>query len=175
MIIGLCGPIGVGKSTLAKALTSRAGEFHLKSSSLVLQVAPNNHQQTRAELQASGDKLDATTHYRWLIDGAKSVYKADPTITRVVIDSCRHMRQVEELRKEYKKEFVLIALRCDVASLLERLQVRHPDKEDLAATLKAFEHPLEQNLGGIAAMADIVFDTVRFSSKELASCCATLI
>lgn len=69
LLLLLSGPVAVGKSSVANALIKDHAFTNIKSSTyLRAQVASDGLNESRTNLQKTGDRLDDETDFKWLID-----------------------------------------------------------------------------------------------------------
>src|SRR5690554_2720589 len=95
-LVLLSGPIGVGKSSLAKQLVANHKFIQVGTSAyLTSRARQQKLPVTRTTLQDIGDELDAATDYKWIVDEvAHPALKSLADSLRVLVDSVRKEGQV---------------------------------------------------------------------------------
>lgn len=152
-ILLLSGPFRVGKSTLADLLIAQHGFRKISSGGYLRSLLDGEGAEHRPSLQGLGDRLDAQTDYRWLIDPlAKGAIDASPEHARWLIDAVRKPRQVEHFRAEFPSAVRHIHLTADEALLQSRYT------EGLDAYRRDLAHPNEQSSRSLGAIADLTID-----------------
>lgn len=163
-ILLLSGPIGSGKSTVAKVLANRF-QYRSISSGDYLRSISLGH--SRAELQDVGDKLDSNTDYRWLIDQvAIPIIDSTPNEHRWLLDAIRKARQVEHFRTLFGRSVWHAHLCAPEHVLSERFYSRRPScAGDYQAAIK---HPNEVAARSLSHSADGVYDSSSLTSEQIA-------
>src|SRR5437868_6860204 len=104
-VILLSGPVGAGKSTLARALVDDYGAKIVKTRELILELEPGTPEE-RVALQDAGQRLDQRTKGKWVADALRrmqSDWFTDAAPELVLIDSVRVQAQVDSLRQAFGK------------------------------------------------------------------------
>src|SRR5258707_9164948 len=104
-VVAISGPVGAGKSTLARHLAEQFGGLHVRTQDLMRARAVAYGDQLPAErraLQDYGDVLDKETDGGWVAEGTvKAIGELASAPDLVVVDSVRLNAQVERLREAF--------------------------------------------------------------------------
>ena len=105
LVIGLTGPNAAGKGEVCKYLNRK--DFIVFSLSDILReiASKNNINTTRENLVLLGNNLRARYGSGYL---AKKLIKKIKSYDKVVVDSIRTVGEIQEFKKEFKKNFFLI-------------------------------------------------------------------
>lgn len=127
MIIGLTGPICAGTDTLADILKKEHGYAWIAYSDILRQeLLKRNVELTRKNLQDIGDELRKNEGHGVL--SKRIIEQIDPK-KHYVIGNIRNPGEVEEMRKHFGEQFVLIKLEADQKIRFERLLKRRREKD----------------------------------------------
>src|SRR5947209_3225016 len=87
-IVVLSGPVGAGKSTLARGLADQYGASYIRTQDLMREHAEsrgNSLPNERRALQDYGDQLDLETDGRWVADAVSETIANDDGASSLVI------------------------------------------------------------------------------------------
>jgi adenylosuccinate synthase len=103
LILLISGPIAVGKTSVTEHLIEKYGFQKISTGSYLLNIAQNkNLHSGRRTLQELGDKLDADTDYKWVVDDvAKPKIELNPDVKYWLFDSVRKPQQIEHFKALY--------------------------------------------------------------------------
>lgn len=167
-IIALSGPVGCGKSTLARHLQEHLGAIHIKTNELI-EVLDPDVAKSRGALQAAGDRLDTDTAGEWVAEGVRAQLEKKPqgSVRFVVVDAIRIASQLTYLRRYFPAAFVHVHLTAELQTLRERYHNR-PAKFAEAATYDDVRtNPTERNVGDLAKLADAVINTTQSTIADV--------
>lgn len=109
-LVLLSGPIGSGKSELAKLLSERHGAKVIRTRDLIRAAVPNVADE-RAALQRAGDKLDRTDSGIWIKTALARIIEQAPTdgvITSLfVVDAVRIAEQIAAVRDTFARTCIM--------------------------------------------------------------------
>lgn len=160
----LSGPIGSGKTRYAEALAAYG--VHSVSTRLYIRERKGCGG-GRSELQAAGAELDEETGGLWVVD---AVVRADTAGAELLLlDSARIAPQVEGLRERFPERVIHVHLEASPEVLEERYISRPTASREYATYQDASTHGTEQQVGTLAEIADLVFDTEDTDPYELAA------
>lgn len=160
-ILLLSGPIAVGKSSVANLLIANEGFFRI-SSGAFLQSKANDLglAQTRANLQALGDRLDQETNFKWVVDEVvQRALKANPAQKHWLVDAVRKKDQVKYFRAIYGHTVKHVFLSADESTLKQRFRERLVTDNSYLEEVsyeKAVLHPNENASRQLKDIADLV-------------------
>lgn len=172
-LVVLSGPVGAGKSTLARGLVERYGAKHVRTQELLRDHAEVYEDELPAErraLQDYGDHLDKTTNGRWVVESVSHVLaEEDATPSLVIIDSVRRLSQLDALREVFTGRVTHIHVTAPAPSLEERYQWRGGASglAELASYEEVAQNPTEREVHVLAADADISIDTSRNIAEDV--------
>lgn len=161
-ILLLSGPLAVGKSAVAAALTERFGFRKIASSGYLRQLANERGlPDTRESLQKLGDNLDEQTDYRWLVDEVAAPQLANyPNQVLWFVDAVRKDEQVRHFRARFPN-ILHVHLTAPEEVLRDRFlkRAREGDQVEVHGAYERFsEHPNEQSARALAQIADQLTD-----------------
>lgn len=164
----MSGPVGSGKSSLAKKLADYLGATHIKTNALI-EALKEDVNPSREDLQAAGDALDSETDGRWV---GKEVFalvqrfpEGEPAF--VIVDAVRIKSQVHHLRAFFSSAFVHIHLTASIPTLDERYKHKESAYTEAASYEIVRRNPTEHNVEDLAALADAVIDTDRCTQQDV--------
>lgn len=102
-IIGISGPVAVGKSALADEMIRRFGAYRISTHTLLVDAGAKDE---RAELIAAGKKFDVDTKGAWVRDGVQNQLQQHGEKDIVLVDSVRTREQIEHLRDAFGEKFL---------------------------------------------------------------------
>ncbi len=154
-VVGLAGPIGSGKTSLAEFLRDKHGFGYVRYSQVLEDMLrAKGKPVTRETLQAFGEEIFRTIGGRGLTE---LVIQRIPSSRPAVVDGIRHLDDSDTLRKVFDGHFTLIYLDSSADDRFRRLQARSP-----AACLsrevfdRVSRHPVESDIELLKANADLV-------------------
>ncbi|MCK4245207.1 MAG: (d)CMP kinase, partial [Candidatus Omnitrophica bacterium] len=100
-VILLSGPVSSGKSTLARGLAQRYNMSICKTSQLLQRRVTKELSRNRKVLQSQGDRLDRTTHGRWVLEALSTELRETPITTAMIVDSVRRVEQIQAIREAF--------------------------------------------------------------------------
>jgi adenylosuccinate synthase len=159
-VIVLSGPVGVGKSEVARTISERFRARRLRTGDLIRASLPAGAD--RAAQQTAGDRLDRQTAGRWVATALDRLRREDPDVDAaetIIVDSARRIEQVEAIRAAFGSATRVVHVHLtapdDVLRRRYRLRRRASDPADYDA-LRA--KPPEADIELLAGPADIVID-----------------
>ncbi len=160
-IVALSGPVGGGKSTLARALVARFGAKRL-STREVLMTRLGGQPPSRAALQKAGADWDEETGGAWVADRlGLSIWQARERGDRVVIiDAVRIKGQVEALRAAFGRDVRHVHVTADRELCAARYA--HREKKDFSEAVsyeEVMSDPTEAAVEDLALLADLALRT----------------
>jgi adenylosuccinate synthase len=165
--VALSGPVGAGKSTLARALAVHHALSLVSTRTVLLsEVLRVGRPIDRRSLQLQGDELDRATGGLWV---AEACERAHPAARRLAVDSVRIAGQLEGLRGRYR------VLHVHVTASQEVLAARYEERRKAAPELElaSFEavqaHPTERGVYALSSFADVVVDTGKLNPQDAAA------
>ncbi len=165
----LSGPVAVGKSGVANALIKDHGFASIKSSTyLRAQSASDGMNESRTNLQKTGDRLDDESDFKWLIDDvAVPAIAANPDNDRWLLDSARKRRQVEHFRNRFGRSVFHVHLTAPEPIIEARYNDRllAGDEVGNIAYAAAIAHANEQSSRSLIDIADFLVDLASASSE----------
>lgn len=161
-VIGLTGTIGSGKKVVKQFILRRFNCYHVTLSDVIRgEVEKKRGTLNRTTLQDMGNEMRKKygTHVLALL--ATEYLPRDKEM--IVIDGIRNPGEVEYLKKNFGKDFVLIAVDAPKKIRFERLKIRNDPKDP--QTFEEFEKmdardqgegepPYGQRVGACIAMAE---------------------
>jgi adenylosuccinate synthase len=165
-LILLSGPVASGKTTLARDLVQLFSAEHISTSGLISAVA--GHDLDRGELQRRG-LGDSFQGVNWIADEVRRVAAHSPAGSVVVVDAVRTMEQVNGLRMTAPGAWRIlhVHLRGDDDQFTARHAASQRDKGTTWDEIMLV--PTETAVPALEAEADVVIDTTRITSADVAS------
>jgi adenylosuccinate synthase len=171
-IVVLSGSVGSGKSTIAALLALRYGAVHVRTQSLMRDVAAKEGVRLEAErraLQEFGDSLDQRTGGGWVADGvAELIANGQIDSKLVVVDAARIVGQIDRLRTAFPN-VTHIHLEAPREELSRRYEARKT--ESLLSELEDYEQVQENEteaaVPALARDADVSIDTKRNTRQDV--------
>lgn len=171
MTIVLSGPVCAGKTSLACALDV-FGFQRLSTRSLLLAQISQSTIASRADLQGLGERLDANLGGGWIADAVLSMQAPG---SRVVVDAIRTIEQRAAVGTLSRM------MHCHLSAPPEVLAHRHELRQQEAPDFEAYTYSrlrqsaTEAAVDELASAADVVFNTERFTPRQLATAAAALL
>lgn len=154
-IVGLAGPIGSGKSSLAGFLRDKHGFGYVRYSQVLEDMLRvKGKPVTRETLQEFGEEIFRTIGGRGLTE---MVIQRIPSGRPAVVDGIRHLDDSDTLRRTFDGRFTLVYLDSSGDDRFHRIQARNPaacssrDEFD-----RISRHPVESDVELLKASADLV-------------------
>jgi adenylosuccinate synthase len=173
LLLLLSGPVAVGKSGVANALVKDHGFASIKSSAyLRAKAKAYGLAESRAVLQATGDRLDDETDFKWLIDDvAVPAISASPNNGRWLLDSVRKQRQVEHFRDHFETSVLHVHLTASEPTIETRYGNRLIAGNEAGNVTYAVSiaHTNEISARSLIDIADFRVDLTSVSSEAAAS------
>ena len=172
ILILFSGPLAVGKSTVTRRLIEEHGFSRVASSAYLKERASQQGLGVdRQTLQEIGDRLDADTDYRWLIDDvAVPTFEASPLHERWLVDSVRKRRQLDHFRDKFGRRVLHVHLTAPEKELRRRYKERLTDaghNEGSTTYADAVAHSNERSARGLVDLADLVLEVNNGSRTDL--------
>lgn len=160
-IVGISGPIGAGKSSIANILINEKRFNYVSFGNLIRQILKRESKKiTRKSLQERGNQVIKQLGY----EGITSLLleNIDPEAD-YVIDGIRHIEIFRFLKQVYGTSFQLVFVDAPVRTRFERVRERaHYDNVDSIQKFKEYEnHPLESNIHILEEVASLVIDNTK--------------
>lgn len=154
-IIGLAGPIGSGKTSLAEFLRDKHGFGYVRYSQVLEDMLrTENKPITRKTLQELGEELFRTIGGKGLTD---KVIRRIPTGRPAVVDGIRHLDDFDTLRHTFGGNFTLLFLDSSAHDRFRRLQARNSSAYFSRDEFNRISrHPVENEVELLRARADLV-------------------
>lgn len=147
----MSGPVAVGKTALATALSERFGFRTLKTREL---IAAAGVQVERESLQKAGDRLDRATNGEWVATALSRLVQGDDDQS-VVVDSVRKKSQIDAIRAAYPRSVVHVHLAADRAILTSRYAARNGAVKELPSYDAVRKNLTERHVEKLGEHADI--------------------
>jgi len=154
------------------------GFDYVRSSAYLVEKARREGLPTdRRGLQELGDRLDAETDYRWIVDDvALPSMEASADKSRWLVDAVRKPKQVEHFKSLERIKVIHVHLTAPEDALRLRYKTRRAASVSgpLAPSYEsAISHPNEVAARGLIKIADIVLDVTNGSTGNLAELIAS--
>jgi len=164
-VVLLSGPVGAGKTTLAKALLSQLGFERLFTRDAILRRLPETPR-TRVDLQAAGERLDHMTGGQWVADELVELMSRDSSSPGFVVDAVLIPQQVEAVRRASQGPVVHVHLTAP----RHELEARYVKKRSGLAESDNYSVVLrsrtEANVDQLSKQADLLFNTAETSLQK---------
>jgi adenylosuccinate synthase len=171
-IVVVSGPVGAGKSTLARNLADRYGLAYVRTQDLMRDIAIERGEELppeRRALQEYGEKLDVETSGRWVADQVSAmISRGDVVGPLVIIDAVRIVRQIDSLRDAFPSEVAHIHVHAPTEVLAKRYKARvDSGLTELADYEAVSANKTEASVGDLASDADVSIDTAQSSEGDV--------
>jgi adenylosuccinate synthase len=161
----LSGPVGAGKSTLARGLELRYNARHIRTQHLMRDYAEAAGESLPAErkaLQEYGERLDRESDGKWVAYRvAEIVATDDDDRTIFVVDSVRLKSQVDHLRSAFPTRVTHIHVHAPHQVLGERYSERESGLRELSSYEEVTANATEAAVTKLADDADVSIDSDR--------------
>ena len=165
-IILLSGQVGAGKTTLASKLETRFGYRHFKTKDFLV-LRCQEIQLERSALQKFGEHLDTKTGGSWVLEHVESYLRVEKDISPIVVDSVRHVGQIDAVRKAYGRRVVHVHLEADLKELERRYANRQTAIKELPSYQLVQQNKTERKVNELSDFADIVIRTDRCTADDV--------
>ena len=169
-IVVLSGPVGAGKSTLARGLAERYGTRYIRTQDLMRDHAEAVGESLPAErkaLQEFGERLDAETEGKWVADRVAEIVTNDESHTLFIVDAVRLTAQVDHLRKAFPTRVTHIHIDAPREVLTQRYSERDSDLKELASYEEVAANATEAAVTTLADDADVSIDSDRCTELDV--------
>jgi adenylosuccinate synthase len=157
-LIVLSGPIGVGKTALAKFLAERFHSSRLSTRQLLIDKGIPDE---RGALQDAGEQLDRETDGAWVAEGVRAAIRDLPQEGILLLDSVRISKQIGHLRDSFRGRVLHVHLTATDETLSRRYLERDHATKEFATYQEVRKSGTEAQIESLAALADVVIDTDR--------------
>ncbi|MDT2023302.1 adenylosuccinate synthetase [Methylocella sp. CPCC 101449] len=169
-IVLLSGAVCSGKSALGKLLQERYGAKLIKTRDIILEARPRV-QKNRQSLQRAGDALDREDGGKWVAAAlSRFIDKfsdANFPAGLFVVDSVRIVEQVDQIRSAFGTDVHHIHVTAEIEELQRRYEERSRSSGEVMTYEQVKRNKTEQNVEGLATIADIVVATDRCSEEAV--------
>lgn len=168
VVVVLSGPVSAGKTTLASRLRDRFGAIHLKTSTLLEELAEGRVPLERGAMQRFGARLDTQTGGKWVAEDLVPRITNLPEDAVVVIDAARIADQIDALRAGLPRQVVHVHLTAP-RDALERRYAQRPKTrfKERATYAEVLANPTERRVPKLKSDADVVIDTGKSTRKDV--------
>ena len=169
-IVLLSGPVGSGKSALARQLVERHGAKIIKTRELILKQSPRT-KPDRVSLQRAGQRLDGKDGGAWVGEALQRTIDAQANGQTprglFVVDSVRIRGQTDAIRKAYGSDVHHVHLTAPDDELVRRFQARNSEGNQELDYGDLKRNRTERQIETLADVADIVVSTDRCSEEAV--------
>jgi adenylate kinase family enzyme len=168
LVIVLSGPIGAGKTTLARNLARRGALPLLTRALLSVRAGRTESELGRIQLQRLGEALDRAEGGAWVARAVEVLLATAPEARAAVVDAVRTRAQVDAVRARVATRHVHLTAASDVLKArYERRRALQPHVEATWDEVKS--NATEAAVGTLAEIAELTVDTGRGSPGETAA------
>jgi len=167
-ILLLSGPMCAGKTEFGTALIGRFPNrvFRFKTHEWIRERTKVAVE--RRMLQGAGESLDRRTRGRWIRDDLARDITSLPDDCIVLVDSVRIKDQIDRVREGFGHVVTHVHLTAPREELARRFRRRRGPVQEGVSFRRASSDKTERAIEGLAAVADLVVDTKRSSSQDVA-------
>ncbi len=167
-VVLISGHICTGKSELGRLLRDEFGYHLIKTSDILRSIASTRKLETgRAALQELGDKMDAESDNKWLLDAVVDEMARLPPDQGVVIDNIRKWNQLERFRHEHSVRVVHVHLWAQKEELERRFKLYNEKRGTSGESYtEADLIKDEADIGRFKKDADVRINTERTDSND---------
>ncbi|MFZ0496847.1 MAG: adenylosuccinate synthetase [Methylocella sp.] len=169
-IVILSGPVGAGKTSLAKMLSERYSATVIKTRDLIRKQMPNVKEE-RGALQRAGEKLDKVDGGAWVNNALVRFIEDNvggPAASGFfVIDSARIPGQVKSVREAYGTAVHHIHVDASDEVLAKRYAERDGKTKEFERYENVRKSKTEREVRKLAGLADTVVETDRCSPEAV--------
>jgi adenylosuccinate synthase len=180
-VVVISGPVGAGKSTLAKGLAERYDGSYLSTKNLLRDEASKRGMDLlpeRAAMQKFGALLDEETRGRWVADavsrrvsgvGDLEVDEVSGRDGLFIVDAVRTEGQIVAFRAAFGSEVVHLHVYASTDELAKRYAARGDSSglRELASYAEVAQDPTEAAVNALGRDADVAIDTERSNSGDV--------
>lgn len=170
-VVVISGPVGAGKTTLAKGLERRYGAHVVSSRELLLKRLGPAGKAGRRTLQEAGEALDRETGGQWLTDVLlETPWHREGRPGLLVVDAVRIQPQVDAIHRFLGARVMHVHLTAPVEELATRYAQRRSQAgidQELASFEEMRANPTESAVPLLANTADLVLDTQRLRPEAV--------
>ncbi len=164
LVIGLCGPLATGKSTVARYLADAYDAEVVSTRGIIAREAQQlGLEPNRVNLQDVGQRMQTERGPLWVTEKILEIVVPDGFY---VIDAVRHVESLQCLHSELGGRFNCMFVSAPESTRRKRFTARNEGGEDEFA--RAVAHLVESEVLSLAEFADAVVDN-RGSLGQLAS------
>lgn len=167
VLIGLSGPVGVGKSSFCEVLKARFKAERLSTRELLLATGAKSE---REDLQAAGERLDRETDGKWVSDAlAKALPENVADV--IIVDSIRIKKQIDHIRRRFGDRFRVWHVFVDAEDAV--LRARYAKRDSPIGEFSDYDDlkrsHTERAIRSLKAVADRVIDASRCEPDSVAA------
>ncbi|RYH15424.1 MAG: adenylosuccinate synthetase, partial [Alcaligenaceae bacterium] len=166
-VVLISGHLRAGKSGLAKLLADEYGYHWFSTSDYLRQLASmKGRGDDRASLQALGDELDAETGDSWLRTAVMGECEKLGPAAKVVVDSLRTKKQLENFRRDHRLPCVHVHLFGTLEEVQRRFASRPGFSQETLEYVKADLVKSEEDIQSFKRDADLRVNTTRNDARD---------
>lgn len=180
IIVALSGPVGSGKTTLARGLLAKYDATHFSTRDLLRERSRRKglgDLVERGALQRFGDELDIATGGDWVASDLEPLVNSAPRGGVIVIDAVRRPEQLDALRRVFGRRVTHVHVET---TSMEELERRYSERRvggggplvEMGSYDEVRLNPTEAHVDELAELADVVLDTFRNTAEDVLVRCA---
>jgi adenylosuccinate synthase len=171
-VVAVSGPVGAGKTTLAKRLADRYGGRRISTRELIVAHAHDAGEtppDERRAFQEYGEGLDRHMGGTWVSEAAASVVARHADARLVIVDAVRTRDQVEALRSAFGTAVTHVHVHAPDDVLSDRYATRGstPGLTELGSYSEVTQSASELEARKLLADADVAIDTQQCSPDDV--------